>query len=246
MTPVDTYEIIEFEGVSGILLAPESGGHGFVAVRHSADEPSWSDSGTHVHARSDEIYLLLKGRLDLIVAGGSISLSPGEMLLVRAGIPHGVVGGAGPIEHIGFRAPALDDRDTGPTLPGSVPLQPGEWGHHISLREPEARNCWLLGVGAARFHSPHLLLAYLDFPMQAEAVAGLGTRLQMHAHRASWEHYLCLRGSKTLIVEGDIVEIHPGQMLVVAPGARHNVIDRRAPYAGFTFRAPILDDKVPG
>lgn len=240
------YEIIEFKGVSGTLLAPESGGHAFVAVRHSAHQPPWSDPGLHMHARSDEIYLVLGGRLDLSVAGGSISVSPGELCFVRAGVPHGVVGGAGTIEHFGFRAPAVDDRRECFPTRESGQTSSADWGYHLRLDDPAHRNTWLLGVGSARFVSPHFLFAWLDFPTRQEATAHLGTRLQMHAHQESWEHYACLRGSKRLQVAGDTVDVNPGQLLVVHPGVRHTVIDRTAPYRGFTFRAPIREDKVLG
>jgi mannose-6-phosphate isomerase-like protein (cupin superfamily) len=221
-------------------------------VRHSATESPWSDHDLHAHALSDEIYLLLQGRLDLVVAGAPVALLPGEMLFVNAGVVHGVVGGVGPIEHFGFRAPALEDRVSHLARTQSdiiatqdpPPAPGGGWGYHIRLADPENRHCWLLGVGSARYRSRHFLFAFLDFPTQAEAAAGIGTRLRMHLHRESWEYYVCLRGSKTLQVEDERVEVHPRQMLVVNPGARHNVIERQAPYVGFTFRVPILDDKV--
>jgi mannose-6-phosphate isomerase-like protein (cupin superfamily) len=218
-------------------------------VRHSSNESPWSDHDLHAHTQSDEIYLLIQGRLDLVVAGALVALFPGEMLFVKAGIVHC---GVGPIEHFGFRAPALEDRVSHlPRTQAGIlatqhpqPAPDDGWGYHIQLADPENRNCWLLGAGSARYRSPHFLFAFLEFPTQAEATPGFGTRLQMHLHRESWEHYVCLRGSRLLQVGEERVDVHPGQMLVVHPGARHNVIDRRAPYVGMTFRVPVLDDKV--
>jgi len=241
-----------FPNSSGYLVSPRESGHHLLSVRYSSSESPWSDHGLHAHTQSDEIYLLLQGRLDLVVAGALVALFPGEMLFVKAGIVHSVVGGVGPIEHFGFRAPALDDRVSHlPRTQADIlatqrpqPAPDDGWGCQIQLADPENRNCWLLGAGSARYRSPHFLFAFLEFPTQAEATAGIGTRLQMHHHRESWEYYVCLRGSKTLQVKEERVEVHPGQMLVVHAGARHNVIDRRAAYVGMPFRVPVLDDKV--
>jgi len=252
MTPLPPFRLISFQSASGYLLSPQESDHHLLSVRHSSTESPWSDHNLHAHTQSDEIYLLLQGRLDLVIAGDLVLMFPGEMVFVKAGVVHGVVGGVGPIEHFGFRAPALEDRvshlpRTQADLIGKQDEQPAPeagWGCHIQLADPENRNCWLLGVGSARYPSRHFLFAFLDFPTQAEAAAGIGTRLQMHLHRESWEYYVCLRGSKVLQVEDERVEVHPRQMLVVNPGARHNVIERQAPYVGFTFRVPSLDDKV--
>lgn len=252
MTSPLPFRTLSFQNSSGYLVSPRESGHHLLSVRHSSSESPWSDHDLHAHTQSDEIYLLLQGRLDLVVAGALVALLPGEMLFVKAGIVHSVVGGVGPIEHFAFRAPTLDDRVSHPARARESPVarqdpQPSldeARGYHIQLADPENRNCWLLGAGSARYPSRHFLFAFLEFPTQAEATAGIGTRLQMHHHRESWEYYVCLRGSKMLQVEEQRVEVHPGQMLVVHPGARHNVIDRRAPYVGMTFRVPVLDDKV--
>lgn len=118
------------------------------------------------------------------------------------------------------------------------------WGYRIPLQEPRNHNCWLTGLGAARFRSPCVLLAYLDFPTDDEANAGLGTRHRLHLHRQSWEYYVVLSGSKALLVEDEMVTIAAGEVLEIAPGVRHSLHRRQAPYRGFTFRVPILDDKV--
>jgi mannose-6-phosphate isomerase-like protein (cupin superfamily) len=47
-----------------------------------------------------------------------------------------------------------------------------------------------------------------------------------------------------LEVEDELVEIRAGEILEVAPGARHVLHSTHTPFEGFTFRVPRLDDKV--
>ena len=119
-----------------------------------------------------------------------------------------------------------------------------DWGYRIPLDDARNHNCWLIGLGAARFHSPDFLLAYLDFPTHEAANAGLGSRHRLHLHRESWEYYIVLAGTKTLQIEDENVLIRPGEMVEVFPGVKHALIGRQAPYRGFTFRVPLRDDKV--
>jgi mannose-6-phosphate isomerase-like protein (cupin superfamily) len=206
----------------------------------------------HVHRASEEYYLLLHGELRLLLADAALSLRAQELLMVRPGVPHAILGGEGQIEHFGLRAPAPDDRRVVADVADAPGMPVNEdqrelrraWGYRIALHEPHNRNCWLTGLGAARYRSPHLLLAYLDFPTAEEANAGLGTRHRPHLHKASWEYYAVLSGSKTLLVEDEPVTIAAGQLLEVAPGVKHTLHQRHAPYRGFTFRVPIVDDKV--
>ena len=114
----------------------------------------------------------------------------------------------------------------------------------MSLTDPRNQDCWLVGLGQARFRSAHLSLAYLDFRTHEEANAGLGTRHRLHLHRESWEYYVVLEGTKTLRVEDQELTLQPGELLEVPPGVKHTLNSRQAPYKGFTFRVPVLDDKV--
>jgi mannose-6-phosphate isomerase-like protein (cupin superfamily) len=174
------------------------------------------------------------------------------MLAVRPGISHSIVGGEGLIEHFGFRAPAAIDRHVvvgAPSAPdnlvGEIPRELSmPWGFRISLKEAQNFNCWLIGLGEARYQSANFLFAFLDFPTHEEANAGIGSRLRLHFHARSWEYYVCLKGSMTLQIEDEQVELHPGYMVEVYPKAKHNVIAREAPYVGMTFRVPLLADKV--
>lgn len=243
-----------FQGCSGYLVAPPEASHELVAIRHSARVAPWADPDVHIHQGSEELYILLHGELGLLVSGELVTLKPMEVLMVKPRVPHAIVRGEGSIEHFGLRAPALGDRQTVGKPPEKLPPACMEesralrcdWGYRIPLEEKRNRNCWLIGYGAARFPSAHLILAYLDFPTVEAANAGIGSRHRLHLHQASWEYYVVLEGTKTLRVEDELVTIEAGEMLEVPPGVRHTLYGRQAPYQGFTVRVPILayDDKV--
>jgi mannose-6-phosphate isomerase-like protein (cupin superfamily) len=210
------------------------------------------DPGIHIHGSSEEYYLLLQGVLRFVVAESLVTLKPQEILMVRPQVPHAIVGGQGRIEHFGIRAPAPDDKQTIGEMPGELPILSEEnegesrrdWGYRIPLEDVRNRNCWLVGVGSARFPSSHLIFAYLDFPTEEAANAGIGTRQRLHLHEKSWEYYAVLQGTKTLRIENETVTIGAGEMLEVPPQVKHTLYGRQAPYRGFTLRVPVADEKV--
>ena len=244
-----------FQGLSGWVVHPGDPdvGHALVAIGHTASVQPWADPGVHLHRGSAEYYLLLQGELQLLVADLLLSLRPREILLVRPGVPHAILGGTGPIEHFGLRAPARADKRLVGAIPS--PLPPpfqeharelrADWGCRIPLDDPRNRNCWLIGAGVARFQSSFLSLAFLDFPTAEVANAGIGTRHRLHLHRRSWEYYGVLQGHKRLQIEEEQVHVAAGELLAVPPGVCHALQGRQAPYVGFTLRVPVvLDDKV--
>jgi len=85
----------------------------------------------------------------------------------------------------------------------------------------------------------------MNFPTTEAASAGIGTRHRLHLHQRSWEYYAVLKGTKTLRIEDELVEVKAGEILEVPPQVRHTLFGRQAPYVGFTCRVPgELDDKI--
>jgi mannose-6-phosphate isomerase-like protein (cupin superfamily) len=246
------YRRIPFRDRSGYLLDPGNAGHEFLSVRHSASASPWADEDVHLHEASEEFFLLMQGELVFLVCDRLLDLHPGEILMLRPNVPHAIARGSGLIEHFGFRAPALPDRRSlgplPPDIPGPIDFAPrelrAEWGYRAPLYDSINKNSWSIGYGKARFPSSRLVFAFLDFQSHEEANEGIGTRHRLHLHRESWEYYVVLQGAKTLLIDGQAVTVTPGEMLEVRPGVRHALLGRQAPYLGFTFRVPALDDKV--
>lgn len=253
--PSSRYTKYLFHGRSGGIVDQrvEPVPHNFLVLGHTASIPPWSDPNLHIHQHSEEFYLLLHGELEFYIAGARLTLQPHELLFVLPGVPHAVIGGRGRIEHFGFRAPSGNDKQVVSEIPVWIPSVDEsdrelrrEWGCRIALSSPENQNCWLVGWGAVKQQSKHLILAYLNFPTQEQANAGIGTRLRMHYHREAWEYYVALQGRKVLQIEDALVNVDAGEILGVPPRVRHNVHRRDAPYEGFTIRVPITgeNDKV--
>jgi mannose-6-phosphate isomerase-like protein (cupin superfamily) len=244
-----------FRDYSGYVIAPWISGiaHDLVSIRHSASEPPWVDRDVHLHDGSEEVYFLFQGELQLLVAGSVFTLKPREVLKVNPRVPHAVVGGSGPIEHFVIRMPARDDRRAVGEVPAKLAPVAGEakrelrldWGCRAPLTEARYQNCWLFGVGQARFQSDHMCLAYLNFPTDESAdLSGRSHRHRLHLHQRSWEYYTVLQGTRVLQIEAELVEINAGEILEVPPQAKHVLRATRTPFEGFTFRVPRLADKV--
>ena len=251
----EKYSRFVFEGRSGYLVHPSIPGsqHKLAAIGHTAGLAAWSDDWVHQHESSDEYYLLLQGRLIFQIMDFSISLQPNELLVVQPQIPHAVLGGSGPIEHLGMRAPILDDKkalskpdQSAAFLFEDERLLCAEWGARIPLDRPEYQNCWLIGAGSAKFQSSHMILAYLDFPtLQAAARADKPDRHRLHFHQKSWEYYAVLQGSMTLQIGDALAPIQAGELVEVPPQVKHVLHSRQVPFKGFTLRVPVeLQDKV--
>jgi mannose-6-phosphate isomerase-like protein (cupin superfamily) len=244
-----------FRDQTGYVVAPWIPGvsHEWVAIGHSASLPPWVDGDVHLHTDGEEYFFVFQGELRLWIDGSVFTLRPYETLLVRPHVSHSMVGGRGPIEHFVLRMPAYDDRESVGEVPDDVPPATAEdaralerdWGCRVPLTKTRYQNCWLFGVGQARFRSDHICLAYLDLPTEKSADANWRSHPhQLHAHRESWEYYTVLRGKKTLRIDDTPVDIEAGEILEVPPGVKHTAEAIETPYQGFTFRAPRRDDKV--
>ncbi len=244
-----------FSGHTGYIIAPwvQGTSHQLVALRHSASVLPWADQDIHIHEESEEYYFLFQGELVLYIDRSVFNLLPHEVLMVKPGIPHAVIGGNGRIEHFLIRVPALDDRKVVEKVPPTDPTKTGRlnremvcaWGSRLSLLEAKNQNCWLFGVDQARFHSEQFCLAYLNYSTNVTVENDIGiSRHRPHLHQNSWEYYTVLKGTKILEVDGEFVEINAGEILEVSPHTKHVLREIRPPFEGFTFRVPRLDDKI--
>ncbi|MBN1812187.1 MAG: cupin domain-containing protein [Anaerolineae bacterium] len=253
MSDRKTFSRYAFRDHTGYMVAPWFPGvdHRPVTIRHSASATPWKDADTHLHTSSEEYYFVFQGELRLLVDGTALTLKPDEVLMVKPGVTHAVVGGSSPIEHLLLRMPAAEDRQTVGGIPVDVPIAAdggtrtvrAQWGCRVPLAEAQYQNCWLFGVGEARFHSDVMCLAYVHFS-SAESLDTDGHPHRLHLHRESWEFYTVLRGTRILRIEDELVEVHAGEILAVPPGVKHVLHGTHTPFEGIEFRVPRLNDKV--
>jgi mannose-6-phosphate isomerase-like protein (cupin superfamily) len=69
-----------------------------------------SDERPHAHARSDEVYIVIDGAMDVDVDGTLCVVQAGEYLCVPSGTIHQVTGVAPPVKSFVIRAPSVDDK----------------------------------------------------------------------------------------------------------------------------------------
>ena len=247
------YAKYTFRDCTGYIIASwiSSVGHAPVTIRHGAAVPPWTDHDTHLHAACEEYYFVFQGELHALVDGATMTLKPHEVLMIKPGVPHAVVGGTGPIEHFVLRMPAVEDRQVVGRIPteataeaaGDGRVLQARWGCRVPLGEVRYQNCWLFGVGEARFHSSVMCLAYVAFPT-AQSLATDRHPHRLHLHRESWEFYVVLRGTRVLRIEQELVEIGSGEILAVPPRVKHVLHSTEPPCESFEFRVPRLNDKV--
>lgn len=65
-----------------------------------------------------------------------------------------------------------------------------------------------------------------------------------HAHGASDEIFIVLEGTVVVDVEGERVEVGPGEFCCFPAGLQHAVVETRPPLRTFMLRAPSIADKV--
>lgn len=248
-----TFSRYTFQGYTGYIVAPwiPGVGHQHATIRHSAGVTPWTDRDTHLHTDSEEYYFVFQGELRLLVDGTVLTLKPYEVLMVKPGVTHAVVGGTGPIEHFVLRMPAAEDRQTVGGIAVDVPIVAdggertlrAQWGCRVPLAEAQYQNCWLFGVDQARFHSDVMSLAYVHFDTM-ESLSMDRHPHRLHLHRASWEYYTVLRGTRMLCIEDELVQVRAGEVLEVPPQIKHVLHGTETPFEGVEFRVPRLNDKV--
>lgn len=111
------------------------------------------------------------------------------------------------------------------------------------MTKAQYQNCWLFGVGEARFDWYVMCLAYVH----SYSVESLDTDRQLyrlHLRQEFWEFYIVLRGTRILRIRDKLVELHAGEIVAVLPQAKHVLHGIEIPFEGFEFRVQRLDDKV--
>lgn len=70
----------------------------------------WSDDRPHLHAASDEIFVVLEGTVVVAVEGKSVRVGPDEFCCFPAGLVHQIVATEPPLRTLMIRAPSADDK----------------------------------------------------------------------------------------------------------------------------------------
>ncbi|MGI8403848.1 MAG: cupin domain-containing protein [Thermomicrobiales bacterium] len=71
---------------------------------------SWSDPRPHYHQESDEVFLVLRGSVDVEVGDDEVTIGPGEVCFFPAGTWHGIKKTHPPAQFLVVRAPTTADK----------------------------------------------------------------------------------------------------------------------------------------
>lgn len=70
----------------------------------------WIDPQPHAHEASDEIFVVLQGRLTVEVEGERLTVGPREFCCFPRGVFHAIVAVEPPVESLMIRAPSVADK----------------------------------------------------------------------------------------------------------------------------------------
>jgi mannose-6-phosphate isomerase-like protein (cupin superfamily) len=79
-------------------------------IWYNNTDQTWSDEMPHMHAESDEIFVVLQGALTIEVADERFRVGPREFCCFPRGVYHSVVEVHPPVETLMIRAPSVDDK----------------------------------------------------------------------------------------------------------------------------------------
>lgn len=101
----------------------------------------------------------------------------------------------------------------------------------MEIADTQSGEKWLLGIGESR--SP-VEIGYFEIAND-----------QYHYHKEVYEYYLVSCGELTLVVEGEHVNLHQGNVCCIEPGEKHHVVHASDDLRCFIVKFPHLpDDKV--
>lgn len=79
-------------------------------ILYNHTDAAWSDPGLHMHAESDECFIVLRGSLEVDVEGVRHVINEREFCCFPAGVYHAVVAVHPPAETLMIRAPSVQDK----------------------------------------------------------------------------------------------------------------------------------------
>lgn len=218
--------------VVGGYLPPGDPAHStLIDIGFNRQAHAWRDDDAHYHAESEEYYLVIRGRLDLQVVGQAVSVPAGHLLGVRAGTPHRMVGGQGPIESLAVRVPS-NTRDK--VVVQSGQKCPNDAWFLLDLRAPHSD----YQAGACLPATSPAYSPLWDFWSGWQQSLNTWRGQEHHYHTHAEEYYVVLQGRLDLEVDGQVVSVQPDALLGVKPGVVHGVIGGREPIDTFFIRVP--------
>jgi len=218
----------------GKLSESESGYSSWLDLGFNRQDFSWNDEAPHLHTSCEEYFIVLQGRLDLLVNGFPVTIEPYQLVGVRANVPHQIIGGQVPIMNFLIRVPGNGkDKVNLVSCDSRLDLEKGLV--HIDLRQPH--NDYLLGACLPVNHPNYS--PFLDFTCVWDVdPADEWRHEKLHFHNHREEYYFILKGSLNFALDDSVVSVNAGQILGVRAGTVHKVIGGKGPVDVLFIRVP--------
>lgn len=112
MTHYHSHKLPDFSTLLSGRIPPDD--VGFVSERlqiwYNNTSEAWADPAPHIHAESDEVFIVLRGSIEIEVEGKRQRIGPREFCCFPAGVAHAVVAVYPPVETLMIRAPGGHDK----------------------------------------------------------------------------------------------------------------------------------------
>lgn len=210
----------------------------FLEIGFNRQINSWRDEKPHLHRTSEEYFIVLEGCLDMLAGNQPTKINRRELMGIRAGTSHQVIGGNAPIENLLIRVPGgMEDK---------VALEPSSslleddlsvagQSIHIDLQQPHTG--YLLGACLPEIHPNHSAL--LDFT----CVWGVDPMIEwqheeLHFHSQREEYYIVLEGRLDVQLDDSRLSVSARQILGVRAGTIHRILGGEGPVDVIFVRVP--------
>ena len=194
---------------------------------------TWYDEQPHLHTSSEEYFILLQGRLDLLINGEPFSVEPYQLLGIRANVPHQIVGVKTPITNFFLRIPGGSSDKV--LLNKFDPSAHGQGCMQIDLRQPHDN--YLLGASLPQTDPNYS--SFFDFTCAWDADPAEEWKNEvMHFHTNREEFYMVMKGSLDFALDDSVITVSSNQVLAVRPNSVHNIVGGKGPVDVLFVRVP--------
>jgi mannose-6-phosphate isomerase-like protein (cupin superfamily) len=211
----------------------------FLDVGFNRLSSSWKDALPHLHTDSEEYFILLNGRIDILIGDQCFKINRHHLLGVHANMPHQIIGGEAPIENFLIRVPGNGaDKVTADSIDGFQEKSMAFNDQVIQIDLKKSHQDYLLGTCLPVTDPNYSSL--LDFTCVWDADPEIEWHNEeLHYHSQREEYYFVLGGRLNFEIDDSLVSLSAGQILGVRPGTVHRVI-------GGEGLVDVLFVRVPG
>lgn len=211
----------------------------------------WQDETAHFHTHSDEIFVVVKGEIELLIRGVPVTVAAGQLVGIRAGVAHQVIRVRAPVENYLIRAPGGGADKIELTGSTQAPADAQSKGMNGVIRVDLRQHFSDYPLGACLPVNHPNYSPFLDFTgvWRADPVAEWKHDVR-HWHKTREEYFIVLQGRLDIEVDGSRRSVQAGQILGLRPPAVHKVIGGRGPVSVLFVRVPggrgdkvVVEDK---